>query len=430
MALTRWVLHYSVVDLSLLFAVPVVLLITLHLIGGYDRRTDFLSLGYFSEHLVGLVLAAVGATLSTYLFSSYHDAVKPSRLFVPMVVGLFAFPSLYLRRVLGLRLYEQSVSRSILVLGAGEKARSFYRDYAASHLGWKLEFLTLSQDSTQEWIDGLGSAPVVRNGRERLEQTGSDVTAVLLACGAKELSSRVLHRLVQMHCSDMPVYTVESFYEKHLRRVSVGAVNAEWLFDSEFRLAQGSVSSHLKRIFDVLFSIVGLVLTSPVLLLAMLVIRWESRGNPLFRQERVGRDGRIFVMYKLRTMRLNDGEMCTRVGDQRITPFGHWLRLTRLDEIPQLLNVLRGDMSLIGPRAEWVKCTELYEQQIPNYHLRHLVKPGITGWAQVNYPYGENERDTIEKLQYDLYYIRNFSLKLDFSIVLKTFYTMVAGKGR
>ena len=123
-------------------------------------------------------------------------------------------------------------------------------------------------------------------------------------------------------------------------------------------------------------------------------------------------------------------DLYTRVGDARITRLGHWLRKLRLDELPQLFNVLKGDMSLIGPRAEWTKCAELYEGAIPYYHFRHLVKPGITGWAQVNYPYGQNEEDAFQKLKFDLYYIRYYSLRLDAMIVLKTLHIMIWGKGQ
>jgi lipopolysaccharide/colanic/teichoic acid biosynthesis glycosyltransferase len=125
-----------------------------------------------------------------------------------------------------------------------------------------------------------------------------------------------------------------------------------------------------------------------------------------------------------------DEDIYTRKDDPRITPAGRWLRKLRLDELPQLWNVLKGDLSLIGPRAEWTRCAERYEQKIPFYHFRHLVKPGITGWAQVNYPYGESDEDAVQKLKYDLYYIRNYSLKLDAMIVLKTMQTMLFGKGR
>jgi lipopolysaccharide/colanic/teichoic acid biosynthesis glycosyltransferase len=159
-----------------------------------------------------------------------------------------------------------------------------------------------------------------------------------------------------------------------------------------------------------------------------------TNGRPaIFRQIRVGREGQSFTAYKFRTMAMQFAEsddIYTRVDDPRVTRAGRWLRKLRLDELPQLWNVCKGDMSLIGPRAEWIKCAERYEKKIPFYHFRHLVKPGITGWAQVNYPYGESDEDAIEKLKYDLYYIRHYSLKLDAMITLKTVHTMLFGKGR
>ena len=159
------------------------------------------------------------------------------------------------------------------------------------------------------------------------------------------------------------------------------------------------------------------------------------RGAPFsFSQERVGREGRRFTLYKFRTMRRRG-----RRGERRhlhartrsrVTRVDKWLRKLRLDELPQLWNVFKGDISLIGPRAEWIKCAERYEKKIPFYHFRHLVKPGITGWAQVNYPYGESDEDAVEKLKYDLYYIRHYSLKLDAMIVLKTLIHHALRKGR
>jgi lipopolysaccharide/colanic/teichoic acid biosynthesis glycosyltransferase len=179
----------------------------------------------------------------------------------------------------------------------------------------------------------------------------------------------------------------------------------------------------------------GLLILLPIMLLIALVIYLTSGAPVIFKQRRVGRDDEIFTIYKFRTMRVaeEDGtpaSIYTAPDDPRLLRFGRWLRKLRLDELPQLWNVLNGELSLIGPRAEMVECVERYRQKIPFYHFRHLVKPGITGWAQVNYPYGESEADAMVKLTYDLYYIRHYSLKLDAMIVLKTVYTMVAGKGR
>ncbi len=158
----------------------------------------------------------------------------------------------------------------------------------------------------------------------------------------------------------------------------------------------------------------------------------ESPGPAIFRQLRVGMNEHTFMVYKFRSMCMgaDKGDKYTRKGDARVTRLGNILRKSRIDELPQLWNVFKGDMSLIGPRAEWVELVRDYEMKIPYYHFRHLVRPGITGWAQVNYPYGENLQDTIEKLKYDLYYVRHYSFTLDFTIVLKTIYTMLGGKGQ
>jgi lipopolysaccharide/colanic/teichoic acid biosynthesis glycosyltransferase len=216
--------------------------------------------------------------------------------------------------------------------------------------------------------------------------------------------------------------------------VPVHSIDPFWPLQMGFQLARISPYHYLKRLFDLAFSSVALILSSPVIAVVTLLNFWQNGRPVLFRQVRVGRESEPFTILKFRTMSHPPtdevDDIYTREADPRITKLGRWLRKLRLDELPQLWNVLRGDMSLIGPRAEWTKCSERYEKKIPFYHFRHLVKPGITGWAQVNYPYGESDEDAIEKLKYDLYYIRHYSLKLDAMIVLKTLHVMLFGKGR
>jgi lipopolysaccharide/colanic/teichoic acid biosynthesis glycosyltransferase len=169
-----------------------------------------------------------------------------------------------------------------------------------------------------------------------------------------------------------------------------------------------------------------------MLLTALLVLATDGRPV-LFQQTRVGRFSRPFTLYKFRTMSSGpegQGSAYTLENDPRITRFGRFLRLTRLDELPQLWNVIQGDMSMIGPRAEWDQLVEQYRKEIPFYHLRFIVRPGITGWAQVNYGYGASVQDAFEKLQYDLYYIKHCSLPMDASIILKTLFTILSASGR
>ena len=188
-----------------------------------------------------------------------------------------------------------------------------------------------------------------------------------------------------------------------------------------------------KRSIAVTLSTVGLLITSPVILLSGLIIKLESKGPIFFKQKRIGKGGKIFTLYKLRSMREHDPEKHSKYSsedDPRITRFGKFMRKCRIDELPQFINVLKGDMNLIGPRAEWNELVEKYKDRVPYYDKRHEVRPGITGWAQVNYPYGANITDTIHKLQYDLYYIKNQSLFLDLKIALRTAKIMIGADGR
>jgi len=196
-------------------------------------------------------------------------------------------------------------------------------------------------------------------------------------------------------------------------------------------VAREPVFERIKRLSDMVLATVGLLLSSPLIALAALAIKLDDRGPVFFAQTRIGKHRVPFRLLKLRTMKeaTGTGDPYTRQGDARITRVGRWLRAARFDELPQLWNVLCGQMSLIGPRAEWDRLVAEYEREIPSYHFRHLVKPGITGWAQVNYRYGLGVQDTLRKLEYDLYYIRNFSFMLDASIVLKTIHVMLLRKG-
>jgi len=171
-----------------------------------------------------------------------------------------------------------------------------------------------------------------------------------------------------------------------------------------------------------------------LILLSAIAIKIEDGGPAFFRQSRIGRLRQPFEIIKLRSMRTNNDSSgvnrYTQDNDPRITKVGAFLRETRIDEIPQLMNVIGGEMSLIGPRAEWDQLVNDYEREIPCYHYRHLVRPGITGWAQINYPYGANLDDTLRKLEYDLFYIRHFSFVMDAAIVLRTINIMLFGKGK
>ena len=222
-----------------------------------------------------------------------------------------------------------------------------------------------------------------------------------------------------------------TFYERQTGKILVTNLRPSWLI-----FADGFVKTEMtrvvKRAMDIGLALVGLVLSLPLMLLAACAIKLDSKGPVLFRQRRVGERGRIFVLRKFRSMTVDaerDGPVWAAAHDSRVTRVGRWLRRTRLDELPQFWNVLAGDMSFVGPRPERPEFVEQLQREIPFYMGRHSVKPGITGWAQVRHRYAASIEDSMEKLQYDLYYIKNMSPLLDVVILLSTLQVVLFRRG-
>jgi lipopolysaccharide/colanic/teichoic acid biosynthesis glycosyltransferase len=234
--------------------------------------------------------------------------------------------------------------------------------------------------------------------------------------------------------SGVPITTVIELAESQLERLPPALLPEDWLLIEAIPWANSfSVQRQLKRVADVGVSLFLLVLTLPLMLLVALLIWLEDRGPVFYHQKRSGLMGRTFILLKLRTMRCadpGDPPSWTRPGDSRITRVGQLLRRTRFDELPQLLNVLSGEMSLIGPRPERPELEQELEIRIPHYRKRHWMKPGLSGWAQVSAPYAASLDEAELKLSYDLYYLRNWSILLDLLILFKTIKTVLKSEGR
>ncbi len=236
-------------------------------------------------------------------------------------------------------------------------------------------------------------------------------------------------RLLACLDEGIKVSTYTDFVEENYFLVPVENIDARWLFMARLDLAHPYYHG-VKRMVDVVASIAGLILSAPLFLLAVIAIKLESRGPVLYSQLRVGRFNRPFYIYKLRTMVQDaekDGAQWAQSSDSRITRVGKILRKTRIDEIPQFWNVVKGEMSLVGPRPERPEFVEMLKDELPFYVQRHLVKPGLTGWAQINYPYGASVEDSLNKLTYDLYYVKRASVALDMQIMLRTIGAMMKG---
>ena len=238
--------------------------------------------------------------------------------------------------------------------------------------------------------------------------------------------------LVKCKFKGTEVLDLHTFYENFKGKILLDGLRPSWLI-----FAQGFKKTKLiklgKRIFDVLFSIIGLILSMPISFFTALIIKLESKGPIFYQQERIGENGEVFNLIKFRSMKIDaekyTGPVWAEENDPRITRVGRIIRKLHIDEIPQMVNVLKGDMSFVGPRPERPYFVKKLTPQIPYYDQRHSVKPGITGWAAVNYKYGANLCDAVEKLQYDLYYIKNISLFLDIIIIIKTIFIVLSRKG-
>jgi len=330
------------------------------------------------------------------------------------VLARIAFRTLRLRGVL---------HRHLLIIGAGARAWDLLlmlgREGRTLH-----DTVVCLHDTSHGDIDPrLAADPAVRiiEGVPEL-QAARLARADQIVVAPDERRGMDLERLLECKRAGFPVVEYLSFVEQEIRRVDLKRMELGWLLYSDgFRF--GLTDRVLKRLFDLVVSSLVLLAMSPFLLLAALAIRFEGKGPILYRQTRVTLDGAHFAIFKLRTMRVDaeaQGIVWARAKDDRITAVGRFLRRTRIDELPQLVNILKGEMSFVGPRPERPEFVAKLAAAIPLYNERHMVKAGLTGWAQVNYPYGASVDDARSKLSYDLYYVKNFSILFDFVTLLQT----------
>jgi sugar transferase (PEP-CTERM system associated) len=369
----------------------------------------------------GLVRSTVLAALSAAaLFTAWPVLAPPLPLTASIVLGSAAVCVLLRWTTRGL-IRRGRLVEDCLILGTTEKAARFFDDLRAAQPGAVSPVANGSPD---------GSCIVEFEHLLRLAQNGSDSRLVVVETPD---DSPDLHEvLLDCRLRGMAIEQAMDAYERLAGRVWVEGLQPDWIiYGRGFR--RPAPYRAAKRVLDLAAAVALLALTLPVLLLVALLIKIESPGPILFAQERVGHHGRTFTLYKFRSMRRDaesqSGPVWAGENDARITPLGRILRKCRLDELPQIWNVLRGEMSFVGPRPERPYFVDLLRQQIPFYDLRHYVPPGITGWAQVSYPYGASVEDAYQKLQYDLYYGKHMSLRFDIEVLVKTVSVVLMGRG-
>lgn len=387
------------------------------------------ALGLYNKDHAG----TLGTVFTRLLFSFLMGFIALALIFYvypDLVIWRSAFAIAFVIGIVGIMLIRwvflhvadiETFKRRILVLGVGQKAARIERleNSGGSHGFMVVGFVPISDqelkiaESQNVWGNMSLVDLAAEKGIEEIvvavdERRGGMPTGALLDC----------------KLAGITVTDYSTFWERETGKVDLDALHPSWLIFSD-GFVGGWLQSMLKRVFDVVASLALLVAALPVLIITGILVRLESPGPVFYRQERVGLNGKTFMLNKFRSMRTDaeaDGvPRWAAVNDSRITRLGSFIRKTRIDEIPQIFNVLKGEMSFIGPRPERPFFVEQLHEAIPYYQERHRVKPGISGWAQLNYPYGASIEDSKEKFQFDLYYIKNYSLFLDLIVLIQTF---------
>ncbi len=387
------------------------------------------------ETVVQNIILTVSVTVLFYLLTPFFTPELPENrlqiiyFFISMNLALFVWRYAYIVLISAPRFFKR-----VLLIGNSEDMEKVIRSLQKSDPNYKvIGFINTTQDRQPEFAFDLPEEFELENVADTVRE--QFISEIVIATPASDgMTVDLYNQLIHLLESGVPIRAYTQVYEDITHRVPVQHVDKDFYRYFPFsRSNQNKLYLFFHRILDLLFSLLGLLfglLISPFIVFGNLI---GNRGPLFYTQMRVGKNGRHFRIFKLRSMVVDaekDGAAYASAKDKRVTKFGRFLRRSRFDEIPQFINVIKGDMSVIGPRPERPVFVKELSKKIPFYEVRHIVKPGVTGWAQVNAKYGMTQEDALEKLQYDLYYIKRRSLFLDISIVIKTLSTIIFFRGQ
>lgn len=378
------------------------------------------------------IIACITSSL-IYLSGTWGQYPFLGRAILLVSLGIFTIWAV-ISRLVAVRWLRSHAEQSLwLMLGGGDSGLKFAQMFLEQN---PLGRLVVLAETSQDITDLAKTASNLRYGGsiKDLPTWSQNHWSGVVVATQMDFSEIQLQQLMQLRLQGVPIYRLPDICETLWYKLpSCLLEDSWWAFSAGFNLVSSGISLKLKRLVDLILAGLLLILLFPLMLLVMVAIKLDSPGSVLYSQVRTGLYGKPFRVYKFRSMYKDAeklGAQWASQRDPRITRVGYLLRLLRIDELPQIFNVIRGDMSLIGPRPERPEFDIKLKESIPYYELRYLVKPGITGWAQVLYPYGASVEDASEKLAYDLYYIKNYSLWLDIAIAFKTIRVVLLGKGR
>lgn len=368
----------------------------------------------------------------TSLLTAAYFYLNPAITIAPktnLLIYIFVFAVLFFlwRRIFNYFLLSRLTKEKIAFIGCNNQVKELvYYLQKRPHIGY--ETALIASSNLIDKISGIHTT----NDVENLDQTIARLKISTVVLASDPHQSQEL-RATLFRCLPLKInfISLPNFYESLVGKIPLEAINQMWFLEN---LSEGKKTWYdfLKRFYDIVLALLLLLATAFFWPLIGIIIKLESPGKIFYKQIRAGKNEKAFTVIKFRTMRADaekDGPKWAKNTDPRVTAFGRFLRRTRIDEIPQVLNILNNTMSFIGPRPERPEFTKQLKQNIPFYNERSLIKPGLTGWAQVNFPYGASEEDALEKLQYDLYYLKNRSLYLDLTIILKTIKTVLSRAG-
>ena len=418
----------------ILYILVGVYLLGLYITDTYRLEKQISGLWLSERAFFGILATVTAITCCIYLTGLWGSEPIVGRGILLISVSFFAVWAVIERAIVGRWIRVNQERGRFLVLGSNSKALAFEQEYSMSNGDTEFVFLTetpetrissQNKDSNCLGLDSLDNLAVWKH---------QHWSGILIYDTAHQLSPTMIRELMDMRLRGIYVYNLADFCEQYWQKIPPAYIQDDWFaFTSGFNILHNRVNVKLKQLIDFLAAGLLFLLTLPLTLLVAIAIKLDSNGPIFYSQVRTGLNGKKFRVHKFRSMYQNaeqKGVQWAKEKDPRITRVGYLLRLTRIDELPQIWNVLNGQMSLIGPRPERPEFDLELRKEIPYYDVRYLVKPGITGWAQVCYPYGASVEDAYQKVAFDLYYIKNYSLLLDAAIAIKTLRVMILGKGR
>ncbi len=414
-----WLRH--LMPFSIIFAVW---LIVFFINGLYEINKVRQGFRFYGNLVQNLFINALLSVLFFYLILGNFTTLKPQTVLI-ILLGIFTILFLAWRKIFYQLISSERIGQNLAIIGVNSESLLLAEEIITKpQLGYKLK-LIINPDSSSipEKFQVINISKDIADLKNQL--TKYKINTVV-ALDDPRYGPEVARYLFESISLKIQYFNLTDFYEKITGKVPLITLQRHWFLENvTHKNSQWYTTA--KRTIDITFSVIFGLISLVFLPFIALAIKLESTGPLIYKQKRVGLNGKIFTVYKLRSMSQNaetNGAQWASKNDARITKVGKFIRTTRLDEIPQFINILKGNMSFVGPRPERPEFVAQLKEDIPFYNERHLIKPGLTGWAQINFPYGASVEDAREKLQYDLFYIKNQSIALDISIILKTINTV------